>query len=186
MRYANDLDKLNQAWWSEFWSHTYTDWSQIESPSPIGEMSLHGLTLDWKRYTTDQTIDFYKCEIEPLRELTPDTPITTNFMGLYPGLNYPRFAKEVDVVSWDSYPVWHTTGSEPDLAAQIAFVHDQNRSMKGGKPFMLMELTPSNTNWQPNPKLKRPGDAPAEQPAGGRARFGHGAVLPVAQEPRQF
>jgi beta-galactosidase len=120
-------------------------------------MSLHGLTLDWKRYTTDQTIDFYRCEIEPLRELTPDTPITTNFMGLYTGLNYPRFAEAVDVVSWDSYPVWHTTGTEWQLASQIAFVHDQNRSMKGGKPFMLMESTPSNTNWQPIPKLKRPG-----------------------------
>ncbi len=157
VRYDHDLDALNRAWWTSFWSHTYTDWEQIESPSPIGEMYLHGLNLDWKRYTTDQTIDFYKTEIQPLRELTPDVPITTNFMGLYTGLNYPRFAQAVDVISWDSYPVWHTTGSDADLAARIAFVHDQNRSMKGGKPFMLMESTPSNTNWQPVPKLKRPG-----------------------------
>jgi beta-galactosidase len=156
-KYDNNLDKLNQAWWTAFWSHTYTSWNQIESPSPIGEMSLHGLTLDWKRYSNDQTIDFYCDEIKPLRELTPNVPITTNFMGLFPGLNYPRFAEFVDVVSWDSYPVWHTTASEWKLAAQIAFVHDQNRSMKGGKPFMLMESTPSNTNWQPVPKLKRPG-----------------------------
>lgn len=156
-KYDNDLDRLNHAWWTAFWSHTYTDWGQIESPSPIGEMSLHGLTLEWKRFTTDQTIDFYCSEIVPLREITPDVPITTNFMGLYPGLNYPRFAQHVDVVSWDNYPVWHTTGSDWKLGAQIAFVHDQNRSMKSGKPFMLMESTPSNTNWQPVPKLKRPG-----------------------------
>lgn len=156
-RYNNDLDRLNQAWWTAFWSHTYTDWSQIESPGPLGERSLHGLNLDWKRYTTDQTIDFFRCEIEPLRELTPNTPVTTNFMGLYTGLNYPRFAEAVDVISWDSYPVWHTTESDWRLAQQISFVHDQNRTMKGGKPFMLMESTPSNTNWQPVPKLKRPG-----------------------------
>ena len=156
-RYDNDLERLNQAWWTAFWSHTYTSWEQIEAPSPVGEMSLHGLTLDWKRYITDQTIDFYKAEIVPLRELTPDVQITTNFMGLFPGLNYPKFAREVDVVSWDSYPVWHTVTPEWKLAANIAFVHDQNRSMKGGKPFMLMESTPSNTNWQPIPKLKRPG-----------------------------
>lgn len=156
-KYNNDLDALNQAWWSAFWSHTYQSWEQIESPSPLGEMSLHGLSLDWRRYTSDQTVDFFKNEIVPLRELTPNVPVTTNFMGLYPGLNYPRFAKEVDVVSWDSYPVWHTTDSEWRLGAQIAFVQDQNRSMKGGKPFMLMESTPSNTNWQPVPKLKRPG-----------------------------
>ncbi len=156
-RYDNDLDKLNQAWWSAFWSHTFTDWDEIESPSRIGEMALHGLKLDWKRYSTDQTIDFFNSEIAPLRELTPDIPITTNFMGLFPGINYPKFAHAVDVVSWDSYPVWHTTESDWKLGANIAFIHDQNRAMKGGKPFMLMESTPSNTNWQPVPKLKRPG-----------------------------
>ncbi|HEX9018356.1 MAG TPA: beta-galactosidase [Anaerolineaceae bacterium] len=156
-KFNNDLDALNQAWWAAFWSHTYTDWEQLESPSPLGETSLHGLTLDWKRFCTDATIDFYNTEIAPLRELTPGVPITTNFMGLFPGINYPRFAEVVDVVSWDNYPVWHTTGNDADLAAQIAFIHDQNRAMKGGKPFMLMESTPSNTNWQPVPKLKRPG-----------------------------
>ena len=156
-RYNNDLDALNQAWWASFWSHTYTNWDQIESPSSIGETSLHGLNLAWKRYSNDQTIDFFKCEIVPLRELTPTVPITTNFMGLFPGINYPKFAEAVDVVSWDSYPVWHTTDSDWRLAVNISFIHDQNRSMKGGKPFMLMESTPSNTNWQPIPKLKRPG-----------------------------
>jgi len=156
-KYDNDLDRLNHAWWSAFWSHTFTDWEQIESPSPIGEIYLHGLTLDWKRYTTDQTIDFYNCEIAPLRELTPEIPITTNFMGLYTGLNYPRFAVAVDVVSWDSYPMWHASGSDWELAVQIAFIHDQNRAMKSGKPFMLMESVPSATNWMPVPKLKRPG-----------------------------
>jgi len=156
-KYDHDLDKLNKAWWTSFWSHTFTDWEQIESPSPIGEPMLHGLNLDWKRYSNDQTFDFFLNEIQPLRELTPNVPVTTNFMGLFPGLNYPKFAQYVDVVSWDSYPVWHTTGSDWRLAAQVSFIHDQNRSMKGGKPFMLMESTPSNTNWQPIPKLKRPG-----------------------------
>ena len=156
-KYNNSLDELNQAWWAAFWSHTFTSWEQVESPSPIGEPILHGLNLDWKRFSNEQTFDFFENEIIPLREFTPTVPITTNFMGLFPGLDYPKFAKHVDVVSWDSYPVWHTTGSDWRLGAQISFVHDQNRSMKGGKPFMLMESTPSNTNWQPIPKLKRPG-----------------------------
>jgi beta-galactosidase len=156
-KYHHNLDTLNHAWWTAFWSHTYTDWSQIESPSPIGESIQNGLNLDWKRFCNDQTIDFFLNEIAPLREVTPHIPVTTNFMGLFPGINYPKFAQYVDVVSWDSYPVWHTTGSDWRLAAQISFIHDQNRSMKNGKPFMLMESTPSNTNWQPTPKLKRPG-----------------------------
>ncbi len=59
-KYNHDLDALNAAWWTSFWSHTYTDWSQIESPSPIGEHTIHGLNLDWKRFVTDQTISFFR------------------------------------------------------------------------------------------------------------------------------
>lgn len=157
VRYHNDLQAVNHAWWAAFWSHTFTDWEEIESPSPIGEPLLHGLNLDWKRFTTQQTIDFFKNEIAPLRELTPSIPVTTNFMGFFPGIDYPKFAKAVDVVSWDSYPVWHTTAEDWRLAASVAMIHDQNRSMRNGQPWMLMESTPSHTNWQPVPKLKRPG-----------------------------
>ena len=52
------LDALNHAWWSAFWSHTYTDWEQIHSPSPRGEDELHGLKLDWKRFVSEQLQDF--------------------------------------------------------------------------------------------------------------------------------
>lgn len=156
-KYDDSLDKLNQAWWTGFWSHTFTDWAQIESPAPHGEHLVHGQNLDWKRFVTDQTVAFMKQEIAPLREITPAIPITTNFMGTYPGLNYWKFAPELDVISWDSYPQWHSAGPTWELAALVGFLHDLNRSFKGGQPFMLMESTPSVTNWQPVAKLKRPG-----------------------------
>lgn len=156
-RYNNDLDALNHAWWTTFWSHQYSDWSEIESPAPHGENQVHGHNLDWKRFVTHQTIDFYKSEIEPLRQITPNVPITTNFMGTYDGLDYFKFAKEVDVVSWDNYPEWHSDKIKTwELASEIAFVHDLNRSLKG-KPFLLMESTPSAVNWKEINKIKRPG-----------------------------
>lgn len=156
-KYDNDLDKLNHAWWTTFWSHTYTDWSQVESPSDIGERSIHGLNLDWKRFVTYQTIDFYKNEISPIKEITPNVPVTANFMGLYNGLDYWKFAKEVDVASWDSYPGWHGDSPDDITGCEISFVHDLNRCLKGGKPFMLMESTPSMQNWKNICKQKRPG-----------------------------
>jgi beta-galactosidase len=109
------------------------------------------------RFITDQTTDFMRNEMAPLRELTPDVPITTNFMRAYTGLNYWKMAPELDVISWDSYPPWHGSQDDGELAAEIGFVHDIMRSLKGGKPFMLMESTPSMTNWMPVAKLKRPG-----------------------------
>ncbi len=150
------LDALNQAWWSSFWSHTYTDWEQVEPPSRMGETSVHGLNLDWMRFTTDQTVDFILNEIAALREFTPDVPVTTNLMGTFPGLNYWRLAPYLDVIAWDSYPRWHA-GDDVALASDVAFVHDLNRCLKGGKPFMLMESVPSATNWVEAAKVKRPG-----------------------------
>lgn len=154
-RKYGSLDALNHAWWTAFWSHTYTDWSQIEAPSEFGETSVHGLNLDWKRFVTDQTVDFMRHEIAALRQFS-DAPVTTNMMGTFPGLNYWKLAAHLDVISWDSYPRWHS-GDDVALAAATAFVHDLNRSFKGGRPFMLMESVPSATNWMPAAKVKRPG-----------------------------
>lgn len=157
------LDALNQAWWGPFWSHTFTDWSQVESPSPLGESAVHGLNLDWKRFVTHQTIDFFEHEIKDIRSLTPKTPITTNFMAdtmdLIPfySLDYEKFAKHVDILSWDCYPAWHNDWeTTADLASKVGFIDDLYRSLKG-KPFLLMESTPSGVNWHPVNKTKRPG-----------------------------
>lgn len=155
-RYAS-LDELNLAWWTTFWSHTYTDWSQIESPGSLGERSVHGLVLDWKRFVTEQTLDFMTAEMEPLKRLTPQIPCTTNMMGLYDGLNYFRLSEAIDVASWDNYPLWRGDEQDAVTAARISLVHDLNRCLKNGRPFMLMESSPSATNWQDVAILRRPG-----------------------------
>ena len=152
------LDALNRAWWTDFWSHRYTDWAQLESPAPHGESSVHGLVLDWKRFVDAQSLDFFLAESEPLRRLTPAIPVTVNMMELYPVLNYWNWAPHVDVISWDSYPRWHNAEtSDPDVASRTAFIHDQYRSLKGGQSWLLMESTPSQVNWQPVNRLKKPG-----------------------------
>lgn len=151
------LDKLNHAWWTAFWSHTITDWSQVESPAPHGETQVHAMNLDWRRFVTDQTADFIKHEIVPLKIANPALPVTTNLMEFFEGLNYWKFADLLDVISWDSYPTWHDRGGdESRQAAKVAMMHDIIRSIKGGQPWMLMESTPSLTNWQEVSKLKRP------------------------------
>jgi beta-galactosidase len=146
------LENLNNAWWAQFWSHTFTDWNQIR---PLDE-SIHGLMLDWKRFNSDQTINFFKEECESLRQITPKVPITTNFVGISNTLDYWKFAQEVDVVSWDSYPDYHDRPDDWLNAVKTSFLHDLNRSFKK-KPFMLMECSPSVTNWKTVNKLKRPG-----------------------------
>lgn len=152
------IDALNKAWWTAFWSHTYGSFDEIESPAPHGERGVHGLTLDWKRFVTHQTVDFMRAEIEPLRAADPSIPVTTNLMYLFTQLNYEMIAPHIDVVSWDDYPFWHNDEERfVDTAQRDAFNHDWFRAMRGGQPFMLMESTPSNVNWHRVNKLKRPG-----------------------------
>ena len=149
------LDALNEAWWAAFWAKTYTDWSQVESPGPLGETCIHGLNLDWMRFNTEQFVDFYLHEIQPLKAITPGVPCTTNFMGTYPGFDAFRMAQALDVVSWDSYPQWTSTENNADEAVNASFHHDLIRSLKD-RPFMLMESSPSATNWRSAAKLHRP------------------------------
>lgn len=148
------LDALNQAWWTGFWSHTYTDWSQIEAIDP----SVDGLVVDWRRFVSAQTASFIRNEAEPLRRFTPDVPITTNTMGYYQGLDYWDIAKELDVVSWDNYPQYHDRPGETEYsAALVGYTHDLCRSLKGGRSFLMMESCPSAVNWHHHNRLLRPG-----------------------------
>lgn len=149
------IEELNAKWCTAFWSHKYQSFDQVEPPSSIGEQELHGLTLDWKRFVTEQVADFAENEIRALREGGAAQPVTTNLMYDYQWLNYDRLARCIDVVSWDSYPVWHK-GRDILTARDNGMQHDFMRSLKH-QPYLLMESSPSGTNWQGVSKLKKPG-----------------------------
>jgi beta-galactosidase len=148
-----DLDALNRAWWTSFWNHTFTDWSQI----PTHEPSIDGLAVDWLRFVNHQHLSFLENEMAPLREFSPDVPCTTNFMGTNRATNYWRWAQLVDHVSNDIYPL-HADRKDSWLGSFAAdFTHSLMRGLAGGSAWILMECSPSSVNWSPVNKLKRPG-----------------------------
>lgn len=149
------LDALNEAWWTGFWAQRYTDWSQIEAPSPLGQTSNLGMQMDWRRFSTDQCRDFIRMERDTVKAVNPELLVTANLMYRFEDYDYFALAEDLDVVSWDSYPPWHN-GDNVAVAADFAMNHDLMRSLKN-QPFLLMESTPSLVNWKPVNKLKRPG-----------------------------
>ena len=156
-KYDNDINKLNKAWWTYFWAHKFSSFDEIDPPSQRGENAVHGLNLDWRRFVTHQTNDFMEMEYRSVKEITPDIPVTANYMEFYDVLNYREMRQVIDVVSWDNYPRWHNDyESTLDTAVKAAFNHDFFRSLLH-KPFFLMESTPSQVNWHRINKLKRPG-----------------------------
>ncbi|MCR5415928.1 MAG: beta-galactosidase [Pseudobutyrivibrio sp.] len=151
------IENLNRAWNLDFWGHTIYDWDEIVLPDlrseyfAPGRTQFQGMSVDYKRFNSDSILKCYKAEYDAIKEITPDIPITTNLMGFYYDLDYKKWSKYMDFVSWDNYP------SNDMSPAEIAMGHDLMRSLKQGQSFVLMEQTPSVTNWQPYNALKRPG-----------------------------
>jgi beta-galactosidase len=146
------LDKFNDAMWTDFWSHRFNEWSQVEPRDWVD-----GIRLDWLRFTNWQLCDFMAQERRILKAITPDIPATTNMMGFFNTIDYWRVAELCDFIADDSYPSWHDPLDNSEAAARIAMKNDMLRAMKGGRPFIYMESTPSATNWQKFHRLKRPG-----------------------------
>jgi len=157
-RFNGDIDALNKAWWTTFWSHRFNRFDQIEIPVSHGEKTIMGLNIEWRRFNSENTIDFMNNEIAVFREKTPNIPVTTNFMHSYPLLDYNKMAKPIDVISWDSYPYYNNNyESLADTSFNNAFDHIVMRSFKKDRPFILMESVPDLVNWHDYNHSKRPG-----------------------------
>ena len=155
------IDAVNKAWNMHFWGHTLYDFDEIVAPNTLSEgidgdrTAFAGISIDYRRFMSDSMLENFKAERDAIREFDKETPITTNMMGTYKGLDYFKWAKEMDVVSWDNYPAYDTPWS------LTAMRHDLMRGLKK-QPFMLMEQTPSQQNWQRYNSLKRPGQMRAQ------------------------
>lgn len=151
------LENLNKAWNTSFWSHTFYSWDEIVLPNILGDAldkertALAGLSIDYCRFNSESMLKNFINEKNAIRKYDKNTPVTTNLMGAYKSIDYFKFAKEMDIVSWDNYPSYDTPVS------YTAMLHDLMRGLKDGKSFMLMEQTPNQQNWQPYNSLKRPG-----------------------------
>jgi len=151
------INALNKAWNSAFWGHTYYDWDDIQAPSHVSEewgnnrSTCQIQSIDYRRFNSDNLLECYIAEADILKKITPNVPVTANLMGSYWNLDYFKWGKHLDFVSWDNYP------SPGTVYTRTAMNHALMRGCGEGKPFVLMEQTPSVTNWQPYNALKRPG-----------------------------
>jgi beta-galactosidase len=151
------LKALNEAWYTAFWSHTFYDWDEITVPDLRSECDdeRHSrypvISLDYRRFQSDSLLECFKLERDAIKKEIPDAQVTTNLMGFFKGLDYQKWAGEMDFISWDNYP------TNSDVWADIAMPHDLMRGVKGGRSFALMEQTPGTAAWRPYNELKRPG-----------------------------
>ncbi len=139
----HSLHALNEAWGTVFWSQTYTSFSQIPVPLPSGAPPNPGLALDYDRYQSYANVTFLEEQLTVLRRLCPQHFITTNNVSLVDTINFRDLYRNLDFFSGDNYPgfmaIMDPSSSPEMIGPVIAFSHDANRSIKDGKPFLIME-----------------------------------------------
>jgi beta-galactosidase len=148
-----DLDGLNEAWGVNVWGQRYTEWEHIEAPrratGPVNPTQL----LDFERFSSDALLELFQLEVDVLREITPDIAVTTNFMSLLRDLDYWDFAAAEDLVTDDAYP----DPADPDAHVPAALNYGLMRSLKGGRPWLLLEQAASAVSWREVNVPKAPG-----------------------------
>ncbi len=151
-----DIDRLNHAWGTSFWSQRYTDFAQILPPRSATAFPNPTQQLDFARFSSDELLANFVAERDILHELSPGIPVTTNFMVMANSKNmdYFSWAKEMDIVSNDHYVI----AADPESYRELAFSADLTRGVAGGEPWLLMETSTSAVNWQPRNVPKRPGE----------------------------
>ncbi|WP_216364147.1 beta-galactosidase [Subtercola boreus] len=153
-RYEN-IEALNDAWGTAFWSQHYAEWAEILPPRDTLSFINPSQQLDFFRFSSDELLAYYTAEAEIIRS-TSDIPVTTNFMvtAHIKTQDYWRWAPEMDVVANDHYLDHRLSVPHRELS----FSADATRGLAGGKPWLLMEHSTSAVNWQPRNHAKAPGE----------------------------
>lgn len=150
------IDAVNDAWGTAFWAQRMNDFSEILPPRFIGDGNFMnpGKLLDFKRFSSDALKAFYIAERDTLAEITPDLPLTTNFMVSASGsvLDYDDWGDEVDFVSNDHYFI----PGEAHLD-ELAFSASLVDGIARKDPWFLMEHSTSAVNWREINYRKEPG-----------------------------
>ncbi|MFD0978127.1 beta-galactosidase [Tropicimonas aquimaris] len=160
-------DALNRAWGNVFWSMEYADFSEIDPPALTVTEPNPAHVMDWRRYSSDQVVAFNRAQAEALRPLT-DAPLIHNYMGRVLDFDHFDTGADLDIASWDSYPIGFLSDrledgpehkrrylrqGDPDMQA---LHHDLYRAVGRGR-WWVMEQQPGPVNWAPHNPAPLPG-----------------------------
>ena len=151
-----EIDELNQAWGTGFWSQDYDSFSQISAPKRTVTGENPSQMLDWRRFCSDLIVEFQGMQVKILREICPDQFITHNFMGFADKVNYFDLAKDLDFIAHDQYPGGFFASFPYQSAAQLAAPLDLMRAAKN-RSFWIMEQQSGITGWQLMGRAPKPG-----------------------------
>jgi beta-galactosidase len=151
-----DLDRLNEAWGTRFWSQHYGEWDEVIPPRKVQYVINPVQELDYQRFASDLLLDGFKAERDIVAAHNPEIPVVTNFMGFFKGTDAWQWVREEDFASLDSYP----DPNDPLGACAGAFAQDLTRSLgheSRGGGWIMMEQSTGSVGWRHVSTPKPPG-----------------------------
>ncbi|MDN4483907.1 beta-galactosidase [Demequina lignilytica] len=149
------IESLNRDWGTAVWSQGYRTFEDVVPPRAAPYVMNPTQAVDFRQFSSDQMLAVYSEQRDAIREAGATQPITTNFMGFFPHVDYWSWAEHVDVIADDQYP----DPGDPHSPSDIALVQDLMRSLGGGRPWLLMEQAINAVSWRPHnlPKSRERG-----------------------------
>jgi beta-galactosidase len=153
-----EVAKLNTAWGNVFWSMEYLGFAEIDLPNLTVTEANPAHWLDFRRFSSDQVVRFNRRQVDILRAHSPGRDLIHNYMGFFTQFDHHDVAADLDVASWDSYPLgfleqyWFSDAEKLKYARQghpdiAAFHHDLYRGLNPNGRWWVMEQQPGPVNW---------------------------------------
>jgi beta-galactosidase len=161
------IDQLNMDWGNTFWSMDYGSFDDVDLPNLTVTEANPAHCLAFRRFSSDQVVAFNRGQVDLIRAQT-DAPITHNYMGRITDFDHFAVGDDLDIASWDSYPlgfledrVGADATRQRDFARQgdpdfQALHHDLYRAVGKGR-WWVMEQQPGPVNWAPYNPAPLPG-----------------------------
>jgi beta-galactosidase len=154
----HDIEQLNSAWGNVFWSMEYRSFGKVDPPNLTVTEPNPSHMLDYRRFSSDQVVAFNRLQSDILRAGSPGREIIHNYMGFFTEFDHHKVGQDLDVASWDSYPLgfleqfWFSEDEKHRFARQghpdiAAFHHDLYRGCCKNGRWSVMEQQPGPVNW---------------------------------------
>ena len=143
-----DVDALNAAWGTVFWSQVWPSFDAVELPRATVTAHNPSLELAHRRFASDQVVGALREQVELLTRLSPGRRLLTNHYLGDAVLDCREIGRLTGLVGHDNYP--HGATGPYD----VAFRHDLCRGLADGAPAWVVEQQPGPVNWTPtNPPV---------------------------------
>ena len=149
-KYHHNIQELNAAWGTAFWSEVYSLFVEITLPKTAQMFMNHHQILDYRRFAAKQTNDFLNEQCRLIKKYAKNQWVTTNYIPDY-DKGHIGGSKDLDFVSYTRYMVYGDNegigrrGYRVGNPLRIAMANDFFRPVNG--TYGVMELQPGQVNW---------------------------------------